>query len=54
MLGKPKRRGRWFERLALGAVMTLVAVIVERRLKKLIRKKELPGPAEQVEDQPTG
>jgi hypothetical protein len=29
--------------------MTVVAVIVERRLKKVIRKKELPGPAEQVE-----
>jgi hypothetical protein len=44
---KPQGRlGRWFERVALGAVMGAVAFVVERRLLKLIRRRgrEEAGP----------
>lgn len=63
---KPQGRvGRWFERVALGAIMGTVVFVVERRLTKRIRKRDDPpqgadrsrtvelGPAtEQVEQQP--
>jgi hypothetical protein len=57
--------GRWFERVALGAIMGTVVFVVERRLMKLIRKRDdqPPGPdrsstvelgpaTKQVEQQP--
>jgi hypothetical protein len=56
--------GRWFERVALGAIMGTVVFVVERRLMKLIRKRddqppgdrsstvELGPATEQVEQQP--
>lgn len=57
--------GRWVERVALGAIMGTVVFVVERRLTKLIRKRDAQpqeadrsrtvelGPAtEQVEQQP--
>jgi flagellar biosynthesis/type III secretory pathway M-ring protein FliF/YscJ len=37
---KPQTRfGRWFERVALGAVMGAVAFVVERRLVKVIKRR---------------
>jgi hypothetical protein len=33
------RIGRWFERVALGAIMGGVAFVVERRLVKTIRRR---------------
>jgi hypothetical protein len=33
------RLGLWFERLALGAIMGGVALVVERRLQKAIRRR---------------
>jgi hypothetical protein len=44
-----QRSGRvttWVERAALGAIMTVVAVVVERRLLKALRRRgEEPRPA---------
>ena len=37
---KPQARiSRWFERVALGAIMGLVAFVVERRLAKALRRR---------------
>jgi hypothetical protein len=33
------RAGRWFERVALGAIMGAVALVVERRLMKALNRK---------------
>ena len=33
------RFSRWFERVALGAIMSVVAFVVERRLLKVIRQR---------------
>ena len=46
-MGQRSRRvTTWIERAALGAIMTVVAVVVERRLlKALHRRGEEPRPA---------
>jgi hypothetical protein len=56
---------RWFERVALGAIMSVVAFVLERRLLKAFRKRgeepertvsrdvELSAAPENVDDQPT-
>jgi hypothetical protein len=46
-VGERRRRATiWLERAALGAIMTVVAVVVERRLLKSIRRRgEEPRPA---------
>jgi hypothetical protein len=57
--------GRWFERAALGALMTAVAFVAERRLMKVLRRRdETAEPemnqglelatSEQVDQQPDG
>lgn len=33
------RVGRWFERIALGAIMGAVALVAERRLMKAMRRR---------------
>jgi hypothetical protein len=49
-VAKPQGRfSRWFERVALGAIMTVVALVVERRLLKVIKERgtqedEVPEP----------
>lgn len=46
MDGRGKRVTIWVERAALGAIMTVVAVVAERRLLKALRRRgEEPGPA---------
>ncbi|HEX2025509.1 MAG TPA: hypothetical protein VHH92_03845, partial [Actinomycetota bacterium] len=37
------RLARWFERVALGAIMGGVAFVVERRLMKAIRRRGTEG-----------
>jgi hypothetical protein len=37
--GRRSRVGRWFERVALGAIMGAVAFVVERRLMKTLNRK---------------
>jgi hypothetical protein len=39
-----RRAARWLERALLGAAMTLVAVVIERRVLKAIRKGSGPEP----------
>ncbi|MDQ4006339.1 MAG: hypothetical protein M3135_08590 [Actinomycetota bacterium] len=39
MARKPRRIRSWFERIALGGIMTVVAFVVERRLLKVIRQR---------------
>jgi hypothetical protein len=34
------RAGRWFERVALGAIMGAVVLVVERRLMKALHRKD--------------
>jgi len=34
-----RRVGRWFERTILGAVMSVIAFVIERRVLKAIRAK---------------
>lgn len=59
--------GRWFERVALGAIMGAVAFVAERRLMKVIRRRgqRPPGSSDetvelstarpqQVDEQPHG
>ena len=39
-VAKPQGRfSKWFERVALGTIMTVVAFVVERRLLKVIRER---------------
>lgn len=50
---KPQGRvARAVERVALGAVMTVVAFVVERRLMKAIRKRGDAGPGEPATEDP--
>ena len=39
-MAKPQGRfSKWFERIALGTIMSVVAFVVERRLLKVIRER---------------
>ncbi|HEY6784401.1 MAG TPA: hypothetical protein VI159_05585 [Gemmatimonadales bacterium] len=59
---KPSRLYRWFERAILGAGMTLIAFVIERRLLKALKQGKARGdePAreaqlattQQIADQP--
>jgi hypothetical protein len=42
---------RWFERAALGAIMGVVAFVVERRLRKALRGRGEEGPQGGSEDE---
>ncbi len=46
MTERRRRVTTWLERAALGAIMTVVAVVVERRLLKALRRRgDQPRPA---------
>jgi hypothetical protein len=43
-VAKPQGRfSKWFERIALGTIMSIVAFVVERRLLKVIRERGEKG-----------
>lgn len=50
-----RRFARWFERAVLGAVMSVIAFVIERRVLKAIREKgqEPQKPARKGEFSPT-
>ena len=49
----PKKRRlrpiRWLQRAVLGAMMTVVAFVVEKRLLKALKKERKPPPEAQVQ-----
>jgi len=49
----PKKRRlrpiRWLQRAVLGAMMTVVAFVVEKRLLKALKKERKPPPEAQIQ-----
>lgn len=39
MSGEPSRLARWVERIALGALMTFAAWLLDRRLRRALRDR---------------
>jgi hypothetical protein len=43
-VSRRRRFARWFERAVLGAVMSVIAFVIERRVLKAIHQKGEPQP----------
>ena len=46
-MSRRRRFARWFSRAILGAVMSVIAFVIERRVLKAIRQKGEPEPQPQ-------
>jgi hypothetical protein len=51
-VSRRRRFARWFERSVLGAVMSVIAFVIERRVLKALRNKEVLQPPQTGELSP--